>query len=293
MKICIRIVYLFLILAVSVLTSCVKNNKKPIWLEINSFTLNANVESIQDPGHLSHKFSNAWVYVDEKLIGTFELPCKIPVLAEGNSKSVRIYPAILNNGASGVKKIYPFVEPFELTLDLTPGETYILNPTTRYYKNIQFWIEDFDGGTVKLETDNLFSNTFFNVESDNAISLSNDYAHIHFAGNANQWIGRTTGLLNLAIGQETYMEIDYRISSSVETGLRAVLTDGSTKDNVIAGITTQEVGQETWKKIYVDLKNTISYTVNASGFKQYFKSILPGGQTIADIYIDNIKIVRF
>ena len=133
-----KYLYFFVLLSFG-LSSCVKNNPLPVWLEINEWTLNANPTPGDPPGALTHNFSDVWVYIDGKIIGVFEVPCKIPALVSGSCK-VTLYPAFKNNGLASTKKIYPFAEPYEITMDLKEGETYSFNPTTRYYSNTQFWI---------------------------------------------------------------------------------------------------------------------------------------------------------
>ena len=125
-----KYIYLFVLLLFG-LSGCVKNNPLPVWLEINKWTLVSNgATGVNDPKALAHNFSDVWVYVDGKVIGVFEVPCKIPVLASGNCK-LSLYPAIKNNGMASAKKIYPFTDPFETTMQLTEGETYVLNPITK------------------------------------------------------------------------------------------------------------------------------------------------------------------
>ena len=94
-----------------ILSSCVKNNPQPVWLEINERTLQSNPNATDEQGEMTHNFSDVWVYVDNKVIGVFELPCKIPVLVSGAAK-VQLYPTVRNNGIASTKKLYPFVEAF-------------------------------------------------------------------------------------------------------------------------------------------------------------------------------------
>src|SRR6187551_144226 len=131
-------------------SACVRNNPKPIWLKIDHWTLQSN-GSDANLGMLTEDFSQVWIYVDNKVIGVFELPCEIPVLASGNKK-VQLFPAIRNNGIAATKKIYPFCKPMEFNLELVPGETYEIDAVTEYYEGMHCWKEDFTANGFAIET---------------------------------------------------------------------------------------------------------------------------------------------
>jgi hypothetical protein len=286
--------YLLLVIPVFlILSGCVKNNPDPVWLEINEWTLQSNPSATDDQGEMTHNFSEVWVYVDNKVIGVFELPCKIPVLVSGDAK-VQLYPAIKNNGIASTKKIYPFVEPYVInSMNFVPGHTYTFFPTTKYAANCNFWIEDFDAGSVKIQTDNNFSNASLQIESLSSISLTGDYGHIALSPTDSLWVGVTTDALTLPKGKEIYLEIDYRNTNALLTGVRAFNVSGGSTDNDNISINAQKVADLKWRKIYIDLKEIVSYSQSAASFKQYFKSLLPPNVALADVYLDNIKIIHY
>jgi hypothetical protein len=144
--------FLFLGTLLFISNSCTKNNPDPSWLEVTKWTLNANPNLTGLEGSLTQNISEAWVYVDDEIIGVFEVPFKIPILKEG-SVNIKIYPAIKNNGISATKKVYPFLEPYVVTANLVKNQTLTINPITQYYNAVQFWIEDFEDAAVKIEND--------------------------------------------------------------------------------------------------------------------------------------------
>ena len=81
--------------------SCVKNNTDPSWIYIDTWSLQANQTNPE--GELSHNITDAYVLIDDKVIGYFELPIKLPLLLNG-SKKITLYPTIHNNGISSTKK---------------------------------------------------------------------------------------------------------------------------------------------------------------------------------------------
>ena len=57
-------------------------------------------------GTNNQKFADAWIYVDDDIIGGFEMPFTIPVLSEGMHK-LEISPGIILNGISDTRAPYP------------------------------------------------------------------------------------------------------------------------------------------------------------------------------------------
>lgn len=275
------------------LNGCVKNNPKPVWLEINEWTLESNINNDTEPDFLSHNFTDVWVYVDNKVIGVFEVPCKIPILINGDNKNIKLYPTIRNNGIGAKKKIYPFMEVDERNMNLVPGETYTFNPKTRYSYAAKFWTEDFDSNQAQLEPDNSISTADWGIESDPQIELSGNFLHISPTTDKPLWVGVTTEALALPKGSEVYLEVNYRNTVSILTGIKALTTAGGTTDNPNISMNAQSVDDLKWKKIYIQLGEIVSYSTSAYAFKQYFKVQLPETLSAADVYIDNIHVVYF
>ncbi len=285
-----RYLYIFVLLYFG-LSGCVKNNPAPIWLDIDKWTLNSNPNSSVNPGTLTQNFTDVWVYIDGNVIGVFELPCKIPVLVSGSCK-VTLYPAIRNNGISATKKIYPFVEPFENTMNLVEGETYSINPVTRYYSETKFWVEDFENSTIKITPDPI-SNATLNVENNSSVGAWGYYGHIALTSSDSLWVGLSTDVMYLPkSGAEVYLEVNYKNSNSLLTGIISYPNGGSGTDNPNISMNSQG-SNATWKKIYIDLKDIVSNTPTSAYYKPYFRALLDSGLSSGDVYIDNIKVVHF
>ena len=60
--------------------ACVKNNPDTSWLEVTAWTLQSNIDLSGDEGELSQNITEAWVSIDDKTIGVFQVPFKIPIL---------------------------------------------------------------------------------------------------------------------------------------------------------------------------------------------------------------------
>ena len=280
----------FIILSILLVTSCVKNNPDPVWIQIEKWELQANPALNLAEGELSQNLSEAWVYVDEKLIGVFELPVKIPVLTSG-FKKIQLLPAVRNNGVSATKKVYPFCEPYIVEADLIQNETFVVNPVTRYSSITKFWIEDFEDVAFSLETDINVSNAFLVRTLDTEkVKYGSACGMLQMTTSDSLWLGYTNAQMVLPKGKEIYLEVDYMISVPVLTGVLAI-SSTEIKNNPNFQLNVSSNGEMIWKKIYIDLREIISYSTAAEYFEQYFRAILPAGQASGKIYIDNIKVV--
>ena len=272
-------------------SSCIKNNPDPAWLEVTKWSLVANPNSENQTGELTHNFSEAWVYIDDKIVGVFEVPFKIPILQSGNV-NIKIYPAIKNNGIAATKKIYPFVEVFEVNANLVQNQTLTLNPITRYVSVTKFWIEDFEDPAVKIITDPN-SQTALSQGSDPLIlEYGNNYGEVNLNLTDSTWVAFTEQLPYIQIGKEVYLEIDYYNTNALITGLIAI-SPSSVINNQNVQLNPQDPASVKWKKIYIDLKEVVSNSSAQADFRISFQSLIDSGDSEGKIVLDNIKVVSF
>jgi len=272
------------------LSSCIKNNEAPSWLEVNDWTLQHNPNALFPEGEMTHNFTDAWVFVNGSVIGVFEVPFKIPILVNGNA-TIRLYPTVRNNGISATKKIYPFVEYYEVSANLQKNEVFTINPTTRYQSNVNFWVEDFEDVTTKIEND-VNSNVNFTLGSDATIlKWGNFYGQVNLTASDSTWTAYTSDMY-LPKGKEVYLEIDYYNTNTLITGLIGI-SSTAIKNNQNIQLNPQNPATVTWKKIYIDLKELVSNIPDAEYFKQSFQAIIDSGDSEGFIMLDNIKVVHF
>ena len=53
------------------------------------------------------------------------------------------------------------------------------------------------------------------------------------------------------------------------------------------------LGEEVWKKIYIQLSENVSFNTNYINYEIFFLSLLDEGQSSAQIYLDNIKVLHY
>lgn len=275
-----------------IFSSCIKNNPKPAWIEIDQWALQANPLLNGAEGDLTHNFTDAYVYVGGKTMGIFELPVKIPVLLEGNLE-IKVYPVVRNNGIAATKKMYPFCEPYVITKNLVKNETIHLAPVTRYSTAAYFpWTEDFESAGIKFTTDPS-SNASIEQVSHTDPGKSGHCGHIGLTLSDSAWTGYTHAQMQLPIGgTEVYLEIEYKLTNNLLTGVIGVTLPASKAINPNIQLNAQAAGSAVWRKTYIDLKEIISSSTTADYFEQYLQATIDPGKTSSDIYIDNIKVIH-
>jgi len=270
-----------------ILFSCTKNKQEPSWIEINEWSLISNKTNKE--GELSHNFSNAYIEIDTKTIGFFELPIKLPILESGKH-SIKIYPVILNNGISASKTIYPFCIPYKIEIELNKNKTTSITPQTSYYTDCNFWIEDFEDAGIKLKSDNGYEDLLSTGNEKQFLKFGNNYGRIIVSKNKPAWQGKTTTNSSLPQGKNIYLELDYLNTTNLLTGVY-ISNNSSISYNPNVTLNSQIKSNLKWKKVYIDLRQMVSYSINNSIFEQYFNVINNNSNDTSFVLLDNIKLI--
>jgi hypothetical protein len=281
---------LLYIVLVGLLSACIKNNPNPSWIKVNPFVLVANPSLSGSEGQLSQDIRDVWLYIDDQMIGCFQTPFKIPILKDGNV-NIKIYPAVRNNGIASDKKIYPFMNVYEINSKLVKDQTLTVNPVTNYVDNLNFWIEDFEDASIKIQDDPNTSMASLFVSSDNLTPFNGfNYGKVVLNEIDSVWVANTTEQLPIPKNKPCFIEVDYYNTNSFVQGFLALNVNGNVyQDN--AGFNDQAFSTVKWKKMYIELTELIGNSTNGSNFIQTFKASLDSLQTETFICIDNIKIV--
>lgn len=276
------------------LGACVKNNPDPSWLEVNEWTLEANAALNGEEGELTHNLTDAWVYVDEQLIGVFEVPFKIPILKEG-TVNIRLYPTIRVNGIAATKMRNEHLVPFELTANLVKNQTLSIFPKTRYRDDVNFWIEDFEDINIKLSDDPNTSSAHLILANDSLKWFNgNYYGKVLLNTQDSMWVAYTNQDQQLSIpkNKQAMLEIDYCNSVPFTNYLLFVNANG-TNENPMVTMNKNPLNALRWKKIYILLSEVITAGPNNTNYIQAFRAFHDASISNNLILIDNIKVVYF
>ena len=281
---------IFSILACALL-ACVKNNPDPTFVTISEWTLLKNPELTGDgEGALSHNFSDAWVYIDNDLIGVFELPITIPVLKTGDLE-IKVFPTIKNNGISATKKIYPYVDFYRVTETFEEGGKIQVDPETQYVTTTTFWIEDFESADPLIEEESTSLTSIIKSNNAEHLKYGNFYGEVSLNSVDSSWKATLINDFVIPRTSQTYLEIDYKSTNSLLTGV-IELSSQLVKTHVNVQINPQEPEDAEWKKIYIDLTEIIKNTAQAEYYKMSFIAYFDGGADPTKLIVDNIKIIH-
>lgn len=286
------LLYSFFLVALFV--GCTKDDLTPSYLKINPFELITN-ESTQGPN--SHGITDAWIYMDGIALGVHELPCVIPILDEGTHEFI-IFAGIKNNGISGTRTRYPFYNTYDITADLVKNDTVEFSPVTSYKSNVTFpFLEDFEDAGISLIKGPTSDTTMIfidKVDYPEIVVYGNKCGGLFLTAEDSLYTGSSQSSLDLPKGEQIFLEIDYRNNNSLAMGVIATFYDGTTDEHTpLLIMNPQDEGDEEWRKIYIELSEDVGVEINATSFEFYFLGVLDGDNSLAKIYIDNIKVVHF
>ncbi len=281
----------FLVLAIFLLalSSCELINPDegiPSYIQIDTITLSTDYAA---EGSASHKITDAWVYVDDELVGAYELPATIPVLKSGSHK-ITINAGIKMNGIAATRIPYPFYESYEVTTDLFPDSAISLEPNVNYYSSTTFaWKEDFESPGYTLEITSI-SDTILNRVSGTADVFEGNSSGLFSMLNPPHILFECKTINEYALpkgGTPVFLELNYKCNNTFRIGIFA--NEAGLSTQVPQTILINK--SENWNKIYVNLTNEVSLFVNAINYNIYFGVIPDEGNPEPIVYVDNIKLI--
>ena len=281
------------------ITSCEKfegSQTIPAYIQVNSFQLVANPEV--ELGALTENFTDVWVYVDDQLIGAYELPSfHIPVLFEGKHK-LTLYPGIEYNGISGTRGPYLFVEPaeysgFNLIVDFIDS---IPPPQVKYYSSTKLpWYEDFETGNIQLVSTTNSDTSLQFYPFDPIHPMYGNAAGAGYLVGSNTVLELTSEDPDIPEGFEmpansapVVVEIDYNTNNSFIVGMIIIEVGIQITQHPV--VVVNPTGGE-WNKIYVNLTPTVNDNYNADYFKIFIRMDKSSSVEEATLLLDNVKLI--
>jgi hypothetical protein len=290
------IYFLIAIMSLAAITSCEKfegSQTIPSYIHIDSIWL-VNNSSIEE-GSLTSNIDDAWVYVNDQLIGAFELPATVPILVEGNHK-LSVYGGVKYNGMSGTRGPYPFWEAkIVADYDFMIDSVRKFNPATKYYTTTVFtWMEDYEDITSSLQpTINSDTSVQLIYHEPSHPQLGSATGVVYLQGSATTFEGATnveapTGITLPRSGSPVFLELDYNTNTHLVIGLLINEPAQTLQHPVVVLNPTDGV----WKKIYVNFTPTISKNNSAIDFDVFFRADKPDDLELSVLKFDNIKLVH-
>lgn len=270
--------------------SCIKEQDKVSWLKIDKWILNENPLAQNDQGEMSHNFNQAFISMNGKFLGAFELPAKIPILAEG-SVDLIIVPGVVMNGINDTKTRYPFLENYSQTLTLILEDTVEIVPQTRYFANTQFLIEDFENPGMNIQTDGNSVASLVRDNDSDFLEWGNFFGKITLNDADSIFIGLTNFNTSLPKGgQNVFLELDVLNTNSLTTSVISLNNNLGTYDEDI-NIQINPQSNPHWRRLYINLTEIVSFRSNANQNEQGFIAYQDKAGEETFICLDNIKVV--
>lgn len=278
---------LTLCILLSSLISCDDDDLKapvPGYLRINEINVETTA-SVQ--GSNSSNIKDAWVFINDQLIGSFELPTNIPLQNTG-SFNLKIRGGVFNNGQSINRVIYPFYDFYDKDTSISPQEQITINPTVFYKPDAIFdtpWSgENFESGINFEHNSNSETNLVRNTTNDVFEGVASGLARLE--SNETFFEAYTPAFSDISrLGIATYLELDYKCTHDI---IISVYTDSRTNQNAVLALRSQS----TWNKAYVDFTPVFSTLASATDFNIAIGYQKPEGE-IGELHLDNVKLVRF
>lgn len=271
----------------------------PAYIKIEGFNLveNPNISIPQDEGFLTSDIKDAWVYIDNDLVGIYPLPCSVPVLKTGRHK-VDVRPGVLYNGMQATREAYPFYTTAIDTLDLVEG------------KEVVFTKKDIMYNDEKAQFPNLyelFEDPYVNFEllvnaaeeaikmpmviDEDSVRYGNMCGAIYYDTNGkNKYI--TIDSIYCTNKNGTILELDYHSNIPFEIGVYGKRSSAASYESVSA-VRIYPNEAKGWKKVYVLLNKVWGMLDYPNYYKFYFEAFNPDQKENTYIHIDNVKVVHF
>tara|TARA_B110000977_G_C11000583_1_gene463646 strand:+ start:170 stop:1069 length:900 start_codon:yes stop_codon:yes gene_type:complete len=290
---------LFLVIvAFSFFCSCSKENFKaeiPSYLKIKAIDL----ETDNFDGSDSQKITDAWVTMDGIFLGAFEIPCTIPILAEGEHEFA-ISAGIKANGISATRIRYPFYsicnlfynnateQILEGKVNLYRDSTVTVSATTTYTDNTNFlFIESFEDPGIIVEPSTESDTTLQKTNIDSLVfeGYGSGLVELDSVNDFFELINSEFVTLN-SIYNDNMLELNYKSDHSFKVGIAVKSTEtGEINRFEALHIDSSSV----WNKIYVHMTNQVNLGTTSDEFGVFIGMKKRANVETATFYFDNIK----
>ncbi len=261
------------------------SEKIPSYIQVDTIYVQTDPTT---QGSNIHQISDCWLYVNNKLIGTFEVPFKVPVLESG-MQSIQIEPGIKVSGSDSFRKIYPMMFGYYFDTILKEGEVMKVNPIFKYRPVTFALVEDSEDIGIEFERSEQSDTSIYLI--DGASALEGKSMYFALDNERQNFECRSTSLYEIPKNGEAYLEVSFKSNDHFEFGLFSLEYSGTQAYEVRKRIYVFNPSTE-WKRVYIDLNY---FVINADGseFRLYFTCFHPtdSENEKTEVYIDNIKLL--
>lgn len=285
----------------------------PSYIHIDSITVDPNTDYYAF-GAPTSKLTDAWVYVDDQLIGAFELPATFPVLKKGAHKVI-VYGGIKVDGRSDARDRYPFYQRrvYE-SLNLVEDSIVTIQPVLSYYPigdgtNLA-WTEDFENTSSLLPEPESDANIVRVTGSEAWLSANSFFSgKVELPPDSLDFVLATADEFDFykdfSSGVYCLLEMDYCCNDTFCVGVQYYESYQLKTLKLVKVTPTDKTHDkpERWNKIYINIGPLMNDYHSASYFKLYFTSDLTTQEDLdynvvyhpinerRYYYLDNLKLL--
>ena len=231
----------------------------------------------------------------ETNLGTFQLPCKVPVLRSGVIDRMRIVPVVKQDGVAGKRISYPYYEPINFT-DVTLATDSVTDfdtLRTRYIsKSLMkvLWQEFFEPGPGEITFDSTVKRCYSldTVPQGNGgygcgvVRVPEGATYVRFATDTTYTINDPQAIV--------YLEMDYWSDFDFSVELKnPSYQDGPVE--LYSHMTIYGKPERGWQKIYINIGALWSKRFNHYPHIRPHFTILNDEGKSGNLFIDNVKLV--
>ena len=286
MKMIPHIKFLFGSLLLSVVLSCNPEEQEPAYVTFEGFNLTVD----SGEGSASADINNVWVFANNVYLGTYDLPARIPMLLSGPT-TLRFEAGVRENGLSFTPQIYPFYQSVTREVELVPGNTVNIGRQNIGYRSeaIFGFVEGFEPNRPRVFTEvvvgegpiELTNQNIFEGDASGLIRLTDSFSVAEVLSEVD-----FSDLFDQGVEPRLWLEMDFL--SEVQ-GLVGIVGPGDLGE-IVRAYNPGFLPRDEWTKIYFNLSE-VYFESRVTEFRVGISVVLPEGETEANVYFDNIKLV--
>jgi hypothetical protein len=257
----------------------------PTYIHIDSFKFNPNPLFTNISS--SHDINNVWVYYNNNLIGEFDLPATVPIIASGRG-NLEVSPGVLENGQNSLVLVYPFYALDTSSFTAQPGKVINYTPKTTYFSNIRTNVlSNFESGIYFVRSAGSQAMTV--VTSDSLVFEGHGAGAVYLNAVGDSSVDSSVNTFTIPANSQAYIEFNYKSSVPFYIGLQANLgTVTSSAPYYLIGINPSNQ----WGKFYLNVSD-FATQYKGTSYNLYIKAVLADGQASGRLLIDNIQLIYF
>ena len=295
------------LLAAFFFSTCKDTDLTPVYIHVTQEDLqdridvsdfNATHDENFDQDHLEalthHKFTHVNVYVNNKNLGCWELPCKVPALdvSSTDTSTLVLIPAFPVTGMSNTIWGYPFLNICRQKVVLKKGTTYEVadNPPTYVYSEYaKFpYFETFSNSTSFTTTDTA-------ADALTLLPTTRDgrkVGELVLTDDTYQKFDIQSPKFVVPVGSyRVVLEITYKTDCAVDVAMKMSASYNPYMAYSIGGF---YASPDEWKTIHFDMTSTLNNYHNSSGNATEVNLVLSGAGEdgkVSRVSIDDIKVI--